>query len=117
MDALTKAGIKGSYVIGGWNWGGAFAANHPNKTKGLLLVDPASKEGYEQMAIQYPDVFTLIFQERVDNNQADKEVFDDMAATMYQASSYFWLKFFNYGPLEWIWRQLTYGKRLRLRKH
>lgn len=32
------------------------------------------------------------------------------------ASSYFWLKFFNYGPLEWIWRQLTYGKRLRLRK-
>ncbi|MET0634814.1 MAG: DUF418 domain-containing protein [Chitinophagaceae bacterium] len=30
--------------------------------------------------------------------------------------SMFWLKHFNYGPLEWIWRQLTYGKRLKLRK-
>lgn len=30
--------------------------------------------------------------------------------------SHFWLKYFNYGPLEWIWRQLTYGKRLPLRK-
>lgn len=26
-----------------------------------------------------------------------------------------WLKYFAYGPLEWIWRQLTYGKRLALR--
>jgi uncharacterized protein len=26
-----------------------------------------------------------------------------------------WLKYFNYGPMEWIWRQLTYGKRLDLR--
>jgi uncharacterized protein len=26
-----------------------------------------------------------------------------------------WLKFFNYGPVEWIWRQLTYRKRLNLR--
>jgi len=26
-----------------------------------------------------------------------------------------WLKYFAYGPLEWIWRQLTYGKRLDLR--
>lgn len=25
-----------------------------------------------------------------------------------------WLKFFAYGPMEWIWRQLTYRKRLRL---
>ena len=23
-----------------------------------------------------------------------------------------WLRYFEYGPLEWIWRQLTYGKRL-----
>lgn len=30
--------------------------------------------------------------------------------------SHVWLKYFQYGPLEWIWRQLTYGKRLRLRK-
>lgn len=30
--------------------------------------------------------------------------------------SNFWLRYFHYGPLEWIWRQLTYGKRLPLRK-
>ncbi len=23
-----------------------------------------------------------------------------------------WFRYFNYGPFEWIWRQLTYGKRL-----
>jgi uncharacterized protein len=27
-----------------------------------------------------------------------------------------WFKYFNYGPFEWIWRQLTYWKRLPLRK-
>ncbi|RYY17884.1 MAG: DUF418 domain-containing protein, partial [Chitinophagaceae bacterium] len=27
-----------------------------------------------------------------------------------------WLRYCNYGPLEWIWRQLTYGKRLPLVK-
>ncbi|MEJ7610878.1 MAG: DUF418 domain-containing protein [Ferruginibacter sp.] len=30
--------------------------------------------------------------------------------------SHFWLRYFNYGPVEWIWRQLTYGKRLKLRR-
>lgn len=30
------------------------------------------------------------------------------------ALSSVWLNFFRYGPLEWIWRQLTYGRRLRL---
>lgn len=30
--------------------------------------------------------------------------------------SAWWFKHFNYGPLEWIWRMLTYGKRLPLRK-
>jgi len=25
-----------------------------------------------------------------------------------------WFRYFNYGPLEWIWRMLTYGKRLYL---
>jgi uncharacterized protein len=25
-----------------------------------------------------------------------------------------WLKYFNYGPMEWVWRQLTYGRRLPL---
>ena len=27
-----------------------------------------------------------------------------------------WLRFFAYGPMEWIWRQLTYRKRLDLRR-
>lgn len=27
-----------------------------------------------------------------------------------------WFKYFNYGPLEWIWGQLTYGVRLPIRK-
>lgn len=27
-----------------------------------------------------------------------------------------WLKVFEYGPMEWIWRQLTYGRRLNLRR-
>jgi uncharacterized protein len=27
-----------------------------------------------------------------------------------------WLNKFRYGPMEWIWRQLTYGKQLRLIK-
>lgn len=27
-----------------------------------------------------------------------------------------WLRHFNYGPVEWIWRQLTYGKKIPLRK-
>lgn len=31
--------------------------------------------------------------------------------------SSYWLKHFRYGPTEWIWRQLTYRKRLPLRKH
>lgn len=26
-----------------------------------------------------------------------------------------WLKYFSYGPMEWIWRQLTYRKRLSIR--
>ncbi len=28
-----------------------------------------------------------------------------------------WFRYFQYGPLEWIWRQLTYGKRLPLKKY
>lgn len=30
--------------------------------------------------------------------------------------SKFWLRYFEFGPLEWIWRQLTYGKLIPLRK-
>jgi len=29
--------------------------------------------------------------------------------------SYMWLKRFQFGPLEWIWRMLTYGKRIKLK--
>ncbi|MBL7857699.1 MAG: DUF418 domain-containing protein [Cyclobacteriaceae bacterium] len=31
--------------------------------------------------------------------------------------SNWWFKYFHFGPMEWIWRQLTYGKTLRLRKN
>lgn len=27
-----------------------------------------------------------------------------------------WFRYFNYGPIEWIWRQMTYWKKLPLRK-
>jgi uncharacterized protein len=30
--------------------------------------------------------------------------------------SHVWLGYFQYGPFEWIWRQLTYWKKLPLRK-
>jgi len=30
--------------------------------------------------------------------------------------SNWWFNYFEYGPVEWIWRQLTYGKRLNLKK-
>ena len=29
-------------------------------------------------------------------------------------ASHVWFRYFDYGPLEWIWRQLTYGRRLRI---
>ncbi len=30
--------------------------------------------------------------------------------------SHVWLRYYQYGPMEWIWRQLTYWKKLPLRK-
>lgn len=30
--------------------------------------------------------------------------------------SHFWLRYFRYGPLEWIWRMLTYGRRFPIRQ-
>ena len=30
--------------------------------------------------------------------------------------SHLWLYYYQYGPLEWVWRMLTYGKWLPLRK-
>jgi len=90
-EALAKANIKGPYIIGGWSWGGAFAkvfaAKYPNEIKGLLLVDPATKEVYDQMATQYPDVFTKITaDESVVNNLAAQDEYDAMLATMWQAT-------------------------------
>jgi uncharacterized protein len=42
-----------------------------------------------------------------------------IALTIFAAQivlSSIWLRYFAYGPMEWIWRQLTYGRRLTLRK-
>lgn len=36
-----------------------------------------------------------------------------MVQTMY---SFVWMKYMHYGPLEWIWRMFTYGRRLKLKK-
>ena len=33
------------------------------------------------------------------------------------AYSNWWFKHFNYGPMEWIWRQLTYGKKMPILKN
>jgi uncharacterized protein len=30
--------------------------------------------------------------------------------------SNWWMRHFRFGPMEWIWRQLTYGTRLPIRK-
>jgi uncharacterized protein len=32
------------------------------------------------------------------------------------AYSHYWFRYFNYGPMEWLWRMTTYGKWLRLKK-
>lgn len=32
-------------------------------------------------------------------------------------ASNLWLRYFNFGPVEWIWRSLTYGKLQLLKKH
>ncbi|MBT3523235.1 MAG: DUF418 domain-containing protein, partial [Flavobacteriaceae bacterium] len=26
-----------------------------------------------------------------------------------------WLKYYRFGPLEWVWRSLTYKKRMKIR--
>ncbi|MDR3681329.1 MAG: DUF418 domain-containing protein [Flavipsychrobacter sp.] len=30
--------------------------------------------------------------------------------------SYYWMKYFLYGPVEWLWRTATYGKRQKIRR-
>jgi CubicO group peptidase (beta-lactamase class C family)/pimeloyl-ACP methyl ester carboxylesterase len=89
-EALNKAGIKGPYIIGGWSWGGAFArtfaGKYPAETKGLLLIDPVSKEVYDRMAADYPDIYTGIFATRFASNQAAQDEYDAMTPAMMQAS-------------------------------
>ncbi len=46
-------------------------------------------------------------------------IYFPIALTIYAFQIIFsnwWFKHFNYGPIEWIWRQLTYGKRLSMQK-
>ena len=31
--------------------------------------------------------------------------------------SHLWLRYFNFGPFEWLWRSLTYWKKQPMRKH
>jgi uncharacterized protein len=42
-----------------------------------------------------------------------------VAFAIYVVQVYFskwWLSQYNYGPIEWVWRQLSYAKRLPIRK-
>ena len=44
-------------------------------------------------------------------------VFALLLFTFQIVSSTIWLKYFNYGPVEWIWRSLTYGKMQPIKKY
>jgi len=49
---------------------------------------------------------------------ATKATLTALAIFLFQIlMSALWLKYFSYGPMEWIWRQLTYGRRLSLWHH
>jgi len=40
-----------------------------------------------------------------------------LAVFIFQISfSYWWFRYFNFGPFEWIWRMLTYGRYFRIHK-
>jgi len=43
-------------------------------------------------------------------------VFPACAFAMQMVLSWLWLKRFSYGPVEWFWRSMTYGKRLPITK-
>ena len=90
-EALQKADIKGPYYLGGWSWGGffarAFAGKYPGETRGLLLIDPAMEEGYQQMARKYPDQYVAMYHERVAVNRAAQDEFDAMLPVFFEASA------------------------------
>lgn len=88
-EALTKAGIKGPYIMAGWSWGGAFArvfaGKYPAETRGVLLLDPSMRNTYQRMAKEQPDAYTLTLQERPHFHHATRNEFEAMDPTMLQA--------------------------------
>ena len=58
---------------------------------------------------------------------AEREIFMDVLrgfailgifiANLGSGFSWYWLKYFNHGPLEWLWRSATYKKWQPMRKN
>ena len=51
--------------------------------------------------------------------KAGASTFVPLVVTFFTAQilfSYFWMKFFAFGPAEWLWRTLTYGNAPRMRR-
>ena len=46
----------------------------------------------------------------------DTEVIAVAVLAVQAVFSHVWLGFFRFGPLEWLWRMLTYGKYFALRR-
>ncbi|HDZ15862.1 hypothetical protein LCGC14_0574900 [marine sediment metagenome] len=80
---LKKAHIEGPYVLVGHSFGGynmrIFAANHPDKISGLLLVDASHENQYEKLNIKLPQNLakqrnTIILPKQSDQLLTDKAV-------------------------------------------
>ncbi|WP_026755609.1 DUF418 domain-containing protein [Sediminibacter sp. Hel_I_10] len=91
-----------------------------NKPHLLQWIAPAGKMAFTNYILQ--TVFGIAFFYKLGLGLAGEFGF---TVIMLIAMSYFlmevlfstiWLKYFKYGPLEWLWRQLTYGKRLQISK-
>jgi pimeloyl-ACP methyl ester carboxylesterase len=58
-EALRQVSLTGPYVVVGWSLGGAFArtfaGTYPTLVRGLVLVDPAVSEFYQQISAEFPD--------------------------------------------------------------
>jgi len=90
------------------------------KPKVLMWLAPAGKMAFTNYILQ--TVFGIMFFYGIGFGWAGKFGFTMITLI---AIGYFllqviwstlWLNYFKYGPLEWLWRQLTYGKFLRIRK-
>jgi pimeloyl-ACP methyl ester carboxylesterase len=59
LEALESIGEAGPFVVVGWSLGGAyarvFAGAFPERTRGLVLVDPAPENFYRRMPREYPE--------------------------------------------------------------